>query len=115
MPVRDRTICNLALGWRDLVFEPFRPGVEIHWIYRGPESEPSVALLKYQPGAAVPRHRHAGLETIFVLDGSQIDEDGSYPEGSFVFNPAGSEHSVRSEEGCVVLIQWDKPVIFLEQ
>jgi anti-sigma factor ChrR (cupin superfamily) len=66
-----------------------------------------------EPGASVPRHRHAGLETIVVLDGSQSDENGDYPVGTLVLNPAGTEHSVWSSGGCVVLIQWNLPVIFL--
>jgi anti-sigma factor ChrR (cupin superfamily) len=61
----------------------------------------------------VPRHRHAGLETIVVLDGSQSDENGDYPAGTLVLNPAGTEHSVWSTRGCVVLIQWNLPVIML--
>lgn len=97
-------------GWRDCVFEPFREGVEICHLVQG---EPGVALLRYQPGAAVPRHRHTGLETIVVLEGSQSDERGRYETGAVVLNPAGSVHSVWSEDGCVVLIQWDRPVEFV--
>ena len=100
-------------GWRDLAFEPFRDGVTVHWLLRGGPVEPSVAVLKYQPGAGVPRHRHAGLETIVVLDGIQSDENGNYPAGSVVLNPVGTEHSVWTDGGCVVLIQWDLPVIIL--
>jgi len=100
-------------GWRDLAFEPFRDGVTVHWLLRGGPVEPSVAVLKYQPGAGVPRHRHAGLETIVVLDGIQSDENGSYPAGSVILNPVGTEHSVWTAGGCVVLIQWDLPVIIL--
>jgi anti-sigma factor ChrR (cupin superfamily) len=97
-------------GWRDCAFEPFREGVEICHLVQG---EPGVALLRYQPGASVPRHRHTGLETIVVLEGSQSDERGRYETGAVVLNPEGSEHSVWSEDGCVVLIQWDRPVEFL--
>ena len=74
------------------------------------QGEPGVARLRYQPGTAVPRHRHLGLETIVVLEGSQSDERGRYGTGAVVLNPEGSEHSVWSEDGCVVLIQWDRPV-----
>src|SRR4051794_35377556 len=102
-------------NWRDLDFEPFRDGVTVHWLLRGTEPEPSVAVLKYEPGARIPRHRHAGLETILILDGVQSDEKGSYPAGTFILNPTGSEHSVWTDAGCVVLIQWDRPVIILEQ
>ena len=98
-------------GWRGLDFAPFREGVEICELKRG---EPAVALLRYAPGAAVPRHLHTGLETILVLEGVQSDERGDYPAGSLVLNPEGSTHSVWSEGGCVVLIQWDRPVEILD-
>lgn len=97
-------------GWRSLPFEPFRDGVEIHWLVTG---TPGVALLRYQPGASVPRHRHEGLETIVVLEGEQEDKRGVYGTGCLVRNPAGSEHAVRSGPGCVVLINWEKPVTFI--
>jgi len=95
-----------------LEFEPFRPGVEIFWLYR---DAPQVALLRYAPGASVPLHRHESLETILVLEGAQSDERGSYSKGSLVINPAGTQHRVWSAEGCIVYIQWQAPVVFLEQ
>ncbi|MCA8879306.1 MAG: cupin domain-containing protein [Rhodobacteraceae bacterium] len=101
----------MSEGWRRATFEPFRDGVDISNIVAG---EPAVALLRYAPGAGVPRHRHTGLETILVLDGIQCDERGKYPAGTLMLNPAGSEHSVWSETGCVVLIQWARPVRFLD-
>jgi anti-sigma factor ChrR (cupin superfamily) len=97
-------------GWRDAVYEPFRDGVDISPILQG---EPAIALLRYRPGASVPLHLHRGLETILVLEGSQSDERGTYPAGSLVINPEGSSHSVWSDLGCVVLIQWNRPVQML--
>ena len=47
----------------------------------------------------MPRHRHAGLETIVVLEGVQSDENGDYAAGAVVLNPQGSEHSVWSRGG----------------
>ncbi|MGR3367894.1 MAG: cupin domain-containing protein [Sagittula sp.] len=106
------SIADLTSGsWRDMTFAPFRDGIEMCTIAEG---TPQVALLRYEPGAAAPRHRHSGMETVLVLDGSQSDENGHYPTGSLVLNPEGSVHTVRSDEGCVVLIQWTKPVEFLE-
>jgi anti-sigma factor ChrR (cupin superfamily) len=102
-------------GWRDLDFEPFRHGVTVHWLHKGEGDEPTVAILKYLPEARVPKHRHAGLETILVLDGIQSDECGDHPAGSLVLNPTGTEHSVWTDAGCVVLIQWDRPVVIVEE
>jgi anti-sigma factor ChrR (cupin superfamily) len=100
----------LAGGWRGAAYQPFREGVEICPIVTG---EPGVALLRYAPKSGVPRHRHTGLETILVLEGTQSDERGDYPAGSLVLNPEGTEHSVWSDGGCVVLIQWERPVAFV--
>ena len=101
----------LAGGWKDLPFEPFRPGVEIHRLRDG---EPALALLRYQPGASVPSHLHPDVETILVLEGSQSDEKGTYGPGDFVINQPGSSHRVWSDDGCVVLIGWSKPVRILD-
>lgn len=100
----------LGGAWREMPFQFFREGVEICPIIDG---APGVALLRYAPGASVPRHLHTGLETILVLDGVQSDERGDYPEGSLILNPEGSSHSVWSDPGCTVLIQWERPVEFL--
>jgi anti-sigma factor ChrR (cupin superfamily) len=97
-------------NWAQMPFEPFREGVEICHLWRG---GPDVALLRYGKGASVPRHRHTGLETILVLDGTQSDDNGTYGAGTLTFNPAGTIHSVWSETGCTVLIQWEKPVEFV--
>lgn len=102
-----------AGGWRTLHFEPFRNEVTIHWIQRFEGDQPGVALLKYEAGASVPRHLHMGLETIVVLEGTQSDEAGDYGPGSLVVNKEGTAHSVWSDTGCVVLIQWDRPVKML--
>ncbi len=79
---RDGVWPGLAAGgWRDLAFEPFRDKVEIHWLERGEGAEPSFALLRYVPGARVPRHNHAGMESIVVLDGAQSDAAGTRARG----------------------------------
>ncbi len=97
----------------DLEWSPLRPGVDAAWIYRDEEGGPAAAYLRYEPGAEVPRHRHPAPEHIFVLEGSQEDEYDSYPAGSVVINPAGTRHSVRSPEGCLVLVVWGRQVEFV--
>ena len=103
---------RMLQDWQAMVFEPFRDGVDICHLRH---SDPALAILRYAAGAGVPRHRHTGLETILVLDGVQCDERGSYPPGSLVMNPEGSVHSVWSDTGCAVLIQWERPVQMLEE
>ncbi len=95
-----------------LTFNDLREGVEIHVLHEAPDGA-RVAILRYRPGAEVPTHRHEGYEYIYVLQGEQSDERGSYGVGSFVVNEPGVSHRVRSETGCVVLIIWQRPVVFL--
>ena len=102
------TDARTALDW-----EFFRDGVQVSWIYK-PEAKnaPSSAFLKYAPGAKVPLHSHPGLEHIFVLEGSQTDENGTFHEGDIIINPPGTRHSIYSRDGCEVLAIWHAPVKF---
>lgn len=96
-------------GWR-----PWHPGIQIQLLYQEADGGPAAALLRYEPGAAVPSHEHRGYEHILVLDGAQQDEHRTYPAGTFVVNRPHSIHRVASEGGCVVLIIWEKAVRFVE-
>jgi anti-sigma factor ChrR (cupin superfamily) len=95
-----------------LSFQELRHGVEIHVLHEAPDGA-RAAILRYAPGAEVPAHRHEGYEYIYVISGSQADERGSYGAGSFVVNEPGAAHRVVSQEGCVVLIIWLRPVVFI--
>lgn len=99
---------------RNRTWEPLQPGVAVSWIYRLPDG-PRAALLHYEPGARVPMHEHPGLEHILILEGSQEDADGVYPKGSCVIHGPGTRHSVLSQEGCLALAIWEKPVVFLPE
>ena len=92
-------------------FRPFRPGIEILPLYSEPNGS-AAAILRYQPGATVPLHRHEGYEHVLVLAGEQRDELGSYPAGTLRISPPGSRHSVESPEGCLIFIVWEKPIVF---
>lgn len=108
--IRLPDLFELAETPEKVPWQPFRPGVEIHWLYGDGQQGPAAALLKYVPGASVPFHTHSGYEHIIVLSGAQQDHQGHYSKGSLVINPPETAHSVTSESGCIVLIIWEKPV-----
>ena len=102
-------------GWQHrLPWKPFQKGVEIYRLYDDGESGPLAALLRFQPGGRVPLHEHTGYEHIFVLSGSQVDENSCAETGMLIVNPPGSTHSVLSENGCIVLAIYEKPVKFID-
>ncbi len=54
--------------------------------------------------------------TILILEGSQSDEQGCHSaSGTLLINPEAVSTGSWSDEGCVVLIQWNRPVQFLPE
>jgi anti-sigma factor ChrR (cupin superfamily) len=78
-----------------------RPGV--HWKVLHEEGDRRTVLVRYDPGAVIPRHRHLGDEQIFVLEGSVTDDTGTCVAGDFARRPPGCVHAVRSAQGALVL------------
>ena len=103
----------LDMDYQSLDWQYFREGLSIYPLYNSEKTSASAALLKYIPGASVPEHEHIGYEHILVLEGSQEDAIGLYKKGDFVINKPETRHWVKSEEGCVVLAIWEKPVEFV--
>ena len=104
---RALQLATLKRGWKEM-----RAGVDIRHL-AGSADGPTAALLRYAPRARVPKHRHAGFEVIYVLEGEQSDERGTYAAGTLIVNPVGGAHSVWSEKGCLVLIVWERSIEFL--
>ena len=105
---------NIAEWQHAVPWQPFRDGAEIHRLYGDGETGPSASLIRIAKGGKIPFHTHAGFEHILVLTGGQRDQNGLAPVGSLIVNPPGTEHSVVSETGCIVLAIYEKPVEFLE-
>ena len=82
-------------------WEERRPGV--HWkvLYR--DGDRQTVLVRYDPGAVVPRHRHLGDEQIFVIEGEVEVDTGVCRTGHFARRPPGCVHTVRSPRGALVL------------
>jgi anti-sigma factor ChrR (cupin superfamily) len=113
LPVKLSNLFQIS-GWQHrLRWEPFRDGVEIYRLYGDGITGPSAALLRFRPGGRIELHEHTGYEHIFVLSGSQVDENSEAETGSLIINPPGTSHSVLSNTGCVVLAIYERPVKFL--
>lgn len=116
----DRFI-RMALGDvripEDIEFQPYQPGLRenvlIHVLFDNTVSDPTgsdAALIKYLPGAFVPRHLHVGYETVFVLQGEYVENDVLYLPGSLIIRAPGTTHEMRSDVGCTILAMRDIPV-----
>jgi anti-sigma factor ChrR (cupin superfamily) len=96
----------------DVIWTDFRPGIAICRLFGDGRGGAAAALLKYDPGASIPRHEHRGFEIIFLVQGTQTDEEGTLVANQVKVNAPGTSHSVASRTGCVALLFWEVPVEF---
>lgn len=116
-PTGPWVLADLLIQTRqpEFVWTVLRPGVDEHSLYGSHDGTgPTASILRYAPGAHVPYHRHDGYEHVYVLVGSQRDERGTYRAGTLVINPPGTAHDVVSDDGCTVLLIWERPVVFVD-
>jgi anti-sigma factor ChrR (cupin superfamily) len=84
-----------------------RPWIErragVQWKVLWEEGDRRTVLMRYAPGATIPRHRHLGDEQIWVLEGSVTDDTGTCTAGNYARRPPGCVHTVTSRDGALVL------------
>ncbi|HRO58786.1 MAG TPA: cupin domain-containing protein [Burkholderiaceae bacterium] len=98
------------LEWQPSQF----PKIKMKVLYRNDEAGEMTVLLKWEPGAVLPFHRHPEIEQSWVLEGSFSDHDGTCHAGQFVWRRPGSMHETRSETGCTLLAVYRKPNVFFK-
>ena len=66
----------------------------------------NTALVRWAPQTRFTSHVHPGGEEILVLDGLFRDEDGEYPQGSWLRNPRWSRHTpFTGAEGALIYVK----------
>ena len=88
------------------------PKIAMKVLYRDEAKGEMTVLLKWEPGASLPFHKHPEIEQSYVLEGSFYDHDGICKAGQFVWRTPGSMHETHSDEGCVLLAIYRKPNVF---
>jgi anti-sigma factor ChrR (cupin superfamily) len=97
-----------TMDWQPSQFDKIAMKV----LYRDADKGEMTVLLKWEPGASLPFHKHPEIEQSYVLEGSFYDHDGICRAGQFVWRTPGSMHETHSDEGCVLLAIYRKPNIF---
>jgi anti-sigma factor ChrR (cupin superfamily) len=96
------------MDWKPTQFE----GIAIKVLYEDSTKGEMTCLLKWEPGARLPIHKHPEIEQTWVLEGSFYDHEGIARAGEFVWRRPGSVHETRSDEGAVILAIYRKPNVF---
>jgi quercetin dioxygenase-like cupin family protein len=87
--------------------------VSIKVLYENKELGESTVLLKLEPGAVIPFHKHPELEQALVLEGSMYDHDGICRKGEYVWRKANSFHDNRTDEGVIIFAVYRKQNVFV--
>ena len=100
----NQLVRSTAVDWVPLA-EPDVTGVYVK-VLRFDETTrraPTI-LLKFEPGATYPNHVHPGGEEVFVLEGNiHLGKDHLFA-GDYLYTAPNNVHAVRSEGGCVILV-----------
>jgi putative transcriptional regulator len=89
-----REASGAASGWQAIPL----PGVRLFHFAGGPRAEGAdCGLVRLEPGARFPLHRHGGDEWVFVLAGEAEEEDtgARWLPGDLLHRGAGSAHAYR--------------------
>jgi anti-sigma factor ChrR (cupin superfamily) len=99
-PEGTRTLRADEGAWLD-----FAPGVSIKLLKTDAERDRMTALIRMQPGSALPRHHHEQTEECLILEGALFIGSHRLGAGDMHVAPTGTEHAqVSSPSGALMLV-----------
>jgi anti-sigma factor ChrR (cupin superfamily) len=102
---RNRAARSLALASDTWNPSPF-PGISIRQLDFDRDTRQVLMLVRAQPGACYPAHRHVKTEEIFLIEGELRFEDRSYTCGDYVRSAGGTVHGpAEARGGCLFLLR----------
>jgi anti-sigma factor ChrR (cupin superfamily) len=86
--------------WRQLA-----PRVLSKVLYADARTGLVTSLIKLEPGGYLPRHRHLGVEQMFIVEGECRINDEIFRPGDFRMRPADTEDvELTTEHGATILL-----------
>jgi 2,4'-dihydroxyacetophenone dioxygenase len=114
MTAFDEPLREVLLQTEDLEWvEKSLAGLPHKMLWRDPETEASIALVRFEKGSGIPsEHKHASNQFMFCLSGRYVylPTGTTLTKGSFYWNPKGAVHGpTLAEETSVLLEVYDGP------
>ena len=106
----SRYVDALNMPWRETRW----PAIKAKVLMEDSERGIRTMLMVWEAGTEFPAHEHVDIEQTYVLEGSFEDSQGVCRAGQFVWRPAGSSHTARSVDGCLMLAIFLKPNRFFD-
>lgn len=86
--------------WNDVA-----PGISCKLLATDRKNDRVSMLVRLAPGVHYPRHRHAGVEELYLLHGElMIDDKKLYPGDYSRAEPGSADQRVWSETGCTCVL-----------
>ena len=108
-PLREVLLQTEDLEW----VEKSLAGLSHKMLWRDPETEASIALVRFEQGSGIPsEHKHASNQFMFCLSGRYVylPTGTKLTKGSFYWNPKGTVHGPTLAEDTSVLLEvYDGP------
>jgi quercetin dioxygenase-like cupin family protein len=108
-PLREVLLQTEDLEW----VEKSLAGLSHKMLWRDPETEASIALVRFEQGSGIPsEHTHASNQFMFCLSGRYVylPTGTTLTKGSFYWNPKGCAHGpTLAEETSILLEVYDGP------
>lgn len=98
----DAAVKSQIFEVAEMAWEPMTPTIKAKLLWSDPATKRRAQLTRFEPGAVLPMHRHAGDELLYVIEGAIADEAGTVAAGSVGYRPDGCTHSVTSKNGATV-------------
>lgn len=98
MPASLTTAGTLFRQNRDLPFVALEEGISYQLLLVNVNESMWVVRMRFRNGATMPTHQHTGEVMAFTLKGRwrYREHPEVYEEGSFVFEPVGSTHTLQA-------------------
>lgn len=83
----------------------FAEKIRMKLLLKNPSDKRVTFLLRFEPGAVLPRHPHTGVEECYVLEGDFHIGEQNYGPGDYQYALPGSSHErIYTNNGALVLI-----------
>lgn len=94
---------SVIISIADQPWQDRQPGMRAKSLWSDAASKRQAMLTRVEPGAQLPRHRHAGDELLYVVEGALSDDFGTVTAGNMGYRPNGCVHQISSKNGATVL------------
>lgn len=79
-------------------------GIEVKLLHHDTQRGMKTALVRMEPGSALPPHRHADVEEVYLIDGDLLVGDVLMRAGDYCRGEAGTlHHDITTNGGCLFL------------